>query len=251
MIKILLRGCNGKMGQEISKLVKSDEECMIVAGVDRHASNANEYPVFPSIKECNVNAHVIIDFSSPDNLDEMLNYAKDNKLPIVLCTTGLSEDDLTMVEEASKVVPVLRSANMSLGINIMIKLIQEAAKVLSSDFDIEIIEKHHNQKIDAPSGTALLLADSINEVLDEEYAYQYDRTQDRKKREKKEIGILPLRGGTIIGEHEVVFAGLDEVFEIKHTAYSRAIFAKGAVAAAKYLIGKNPGYYQMKDVISS
>jgi 4-hydroxy-tetrahydrodipicolinate reductase len=251
MIRILLRGCNGKMGQEISKLVKKDEEYKVVAGIDRHESEDNYYPVFKTFSECNVEADIIIDFSSPNNIDEMFSYAIDKKLPIVLCTTGLSEEEINRVKETSTKVAILRSANMSVGINTVIKLLQEATKVLAErDFDIEIIERHHNQKVDAPSGTALLIADAMNEVLDNEYSYKYDRTVDREKRSKKEIGILPLRGGSIIGDHEVIFAGLDEVIEIKHTAYSRVIFAKGAIYAAKFLVGKAPGMYQMSDVIS-
>lgn len=251
MIRILLRGCNGKMGQEISKLVKKDEEYKVVAGIDRRESEDNYYPVFKTFSDCNVEADVIIDFSSPQNIDEMFSYAINKKLPIVLCTTGLSEDELNRVKETSTKVAILRSANMSVGINTVIKLLQQATKVLAErDFDIEIIERHHNQKVDAPSGTALLIADAMNEVLDNEYTYKYDRTVEREKRSKKEIGILPLRGGSIIGDHEVIFAGLDEVIEIKHTAYSRAIFAKGAIFAVKYLIDKAPGMYQMSDVIS-
>ncbi len=250
MIRVIMRGCNGKMGREISRLIENEVDIKIVAGVDRNKAEDLNYPVYTSFIECNVDADVIIDFSSPVHIDEMLNYAKDNKLPIVLCTTGLSDEDLSLVYESSKDIAILRSANMSLGINTMVKLIKEATRVLANaDFDIEIVEKHHNQKIDAPSGTALYLADAMNEVLEEDYIYKYDRTADTKKREKKEIGILPVRGGSIIGEHEVIFAGLDEVIEIKHTAYSRAIFAKGAIAAAKFLAGKGPGMYQMSDVI--
>lgn len=251
MIRILLRGCNGKMGQEISKLVKKEEEFKVVAGIDRRESEDNYYPVFKTFSECNVMADIIIDFSSPVNIDEMFSYAIDKKLPIVLCTTGLSEEEINRVIETSKKVPILRSANMSVGVNTVIKLLREATKVLAAnDFDIEIIEKHHNQKVDAPSGTALLMADAMNEELGNEYSYVYDRTIDREKRTKKEIGILPVRGGSIIGDHEVIFAGLDEVIEIKHTAYSRVIFAKGAISAAKYLVEQTPGMYQMSDVIS-
>ncbi len=250
MIRILLRGCNGKMGQEISKLVKHDEEYKVVAGIDRREMDENYYPVFKTFSECNVEADVIIDFSSPENIDEMFAYAINRKLPIVLCTTGLSEEEINRVIETSNEVAILRSANMSVGINVVVKLLQEATKILAKDFDIEIVEKHHNQKVDAPSGTALLMADAMNEVLDNEYSYKYDRTVNRERRSKKEIGILPVRGGSIIGDHEVIFAGLDEVIEIKHTAYSRAIFAKGAIYAANYLVGKGPGMYQMSDVIS-
>jgi 4-hydroxy-tetrahydrodipicolinate reductase len=249
MIRIIMRGCNGRMGQEITKMLQGDEQAKIVAGIDITESQNNGYPVFTSFADCKVEADVIIDFASPKKLDEMLAYAKLNQVPIVLCTTGLSESDLQMVSETSNHVAILRSANMSLGINTLIKLLKIATKVLAADFDIEIVEKHHNQKLDAPSGTALALADAMNEVLDGEYAYNYDRSSERSKREKKEIGISAVRGGSIIGEHEIIFAGLDEVIEIKHTAYSRVIFAKGAIYAAKYLAGKEPGMYQMSDVI--
>jgi 4-hydroxy-tetrahydrodipicolinate reductase len=250
MTRIIMRGCNGKMGQEITKLLQADEKAYIVAGIDLHENTDNGYPVFTSFDACNVEADVIIDFSSPKKLDEMLDFAVHKNVPIVLCTTGLTEEDITMVKEASKKVAILRSANMSVGVNTVIKLLQMATKVLTeANFDIEIVEKHHNQKVDAPSGTALALADAINEVLNNEYAYVYDRSKDTKKREKKEIGISAVRGGTIVGDHDVIFAGTDEVIEIKHIAYSRAIFGKGAIQAAKYLAGKTPGMYQMSDVI--
>ncbi|WMJ89655.1 4-hydroxy-tetrahydrodipicolinate reductase [Anaerocolumna sp. MB42-C2] len=250
MTRIILRGCNGRMGQEITKLLESDKQAVIAAGIDLHESTGNGYPVFTSFSACTVIADVIIDFSSPQKLDEMFAFAEKNQLPVVLCTTGLSEEDLAMVEKASQNIAILRSANMSVGVNTVMKLLKTAAQVLASaDFDIEIVEKHHNQKLDAPSGTALALADVMNQVLNQEYNYKFDRSGERKKREKKEIGISAVRGGTIIGEHEVIFAGLDEVIEIKHTAYSRAIFAKGAIHAAKFLADKVPGLYDMSDAI--
>lgn len=250
MIRIIMRGCNGKMGQVISQLLIKDEQATIVAGIDINETSHNGYPVFTSFSACNVEADVIIDFSSPNNLDEMLQYSEKNDVPIVLCTTGLNEEELTKVQEYSKKVAILRSANMSLGVNLLIKVLKSVTQVLTAaDFDIEIIEKHHNQKVDAPSGTALALADAINEVLNQEYVYQYDRTKVNMKRDKKEIGISAVRGGTIVGEHEVIFAGTDEIIEFNHKAYSRAIFAKGAIQAAKFLAGKAPGMYQMSDVI--
>lgn len=250
MTRIILRGCLGRMGQEITRIVKEDTAAQIVAGVAEAGADNSDYPVYTNFADCNIEADVIIDFSSPIRIGEMLDYAVNHKLPIVLCTTGLSEEDLIRVEKTSKKVAILRSANMSLGVNTVIQLLKLAAKSLSAaDFDIEIVEKHHNQKVDAPSGTALALADSINEVLDEKYSYTFDRSQIREKRQKKEIGISAVRGGTIVGEHEVIFAGLDEVIEIKHTAYSRAIFAKGAIQAAKFLKDKNAGMYQMGDLI--
>jgi 4-hydroxy-tetrahydrodipicolinate reductase len=250
MTRIILRGAGGRMGQEITRLIKEDELAVIVGGIDLNQTGGSGYPIFTSFSDCDVPADVIIDFSSPKNLDEMLQFAEQNQLPIVLCTTGLSEEDLAMVHDASQKIAILRSANMSVGINTVIKLLQTAAQVLAeTGFDIEIVEKHHNQKLDAPSGTALALADAMNQVLKEEYDYNFDRSSQRIKREPTEIGISAVRGGTIVGEHEVIFAGTDEVIEIKHTAYSRAIFAKGAIHAAKFLTGKAPGMYQMSDVI--
>lgn len=250
MTKIILRGCLGRMGREITKLVNEDPSTELVAGIAEEIVENNIFPIYTSFADCKVKADVIIDFSSPLGIHEMLDYAAEHKVPIVLCTTGLSEEDNLMVEETSKVVPILRSANMSLGINTVMELLKVAAKSLANaDFDIEIVEKHHNQKLDAPSGTALALADCINDVLDEKYDYTYDRSKVREKRKKKEIGLSAVRGGTIVGEHEIIFAGLDEVIEIKHTAYSRAIFAKGAIQAAKFLKDKGPGMYKMGDLI--
>ena len=193
---------------------------------------------------------MVVDFSNAGAVDALLDYCVEKKLPVVLCTTGLSEEQLNKVAEASKEIAVLKSANMSLGINLLLKLLQDAAKVLApAGYDVEVVERHHNQKVDAPSGTALALADSVNEALNKEYHYVYDRSQVRQKREKKEIGISAVRGGTIVGEHEVIFAGTDEVVEFKHTAYSRSVFAKGAVEAGKFLAGKAPGMYDMGDVV--
>ncbi len=250
--RIIMRGCNGKMGQVITNLVKEDSEAKIVAGIDLVDNIDNVYPVFDSLDKCNVEADVVIDFASPKFLKEMLDWSVEKQVPIVLCTTGYDEEQLAQISEASKKVALLRSANMSLGVNTILKLVQAATKVLAvADFDIEIVEKHHNKKVDAPSGTALAIADAINEVLNNEYAYNYDRSKERVKREKKEIGISAVRGGTIVGEHEVIFAGTDEVIEIKHTAYSKAIFGKGAIQAAKFLKGKEAGLYNMSQVIEN
>lgn len=250
MTNIILRGCNGKMGQVITEIVDADEKAVIVAGIDIMVDRINKYPVYQSFAQCNVKADVIIDFSSPKLLDEMLDFALKRGIGIVLCTTGFTKEQLVQIDEASKVIPILKSANMSMGINLLLKLIQEAALVLTeAGFDIEIVEKHHNIKMDAPSGTALALADAMNEVLNNEYDYRYDRSKEMEVRRKKEIGISAVRGGTIVGEHEVIFAGTDEVIEINHKAYSKAIFAKGAVQAAKYLPGKGAGMYQMSDII--
>lgn len=250
MIKMIMHGCNGKMGQVITELVKSDTDAEIVAGIDLTENPANDYPVFKSVAECTVEADVIIDFASAKAVDKLLLDAAAKNIPVVLCTTGLSSEQIEMVQETSREVAILKSANMSLGVNTLLKLVQTAAEVLAAaDFDIEIIERHHNQKIDAPSGTALALADAINEALKNEYEYKYDRSTERAKRTHKEIGISAVRGGTIVGEHEVIFAGTDEIVEFKHTAYSKAIFAKGAISAAKFLAGHPAGLYSMSDVI--
>ena len=250
MVKIIMHGCNGHMGQVISGIVEKDPDAEIVAGIDIADQGKNSYPVFTDIDACQVEADAIIDFSSAKATDKLLEYSAARQIPVVLCSTGLSEEQLAKVEETSKKVAVLKSANMSLGINTLLKLVQDAAKVLATaGFDMEIVEKHHRLKVDAPSGTALALADSINEAMDNKYHYVYDRSQKREKRDNKEIGISAVRGGTIVGEHEIIFAGQDEVIEFKHTAYSKAIFGKGAVEAAKFLAGKPAGRYDMSDVI--
>lgn len=250
MIKMVMHGCNGAMGQVISKIVEEDENIKIVAGIDLNDTIQHSYPVFPSLEACTVDADVIVDFASAKAVDGLLTYCSEKKMPVVVCTTGLSEEQIQHVEETARQTAVLRSANMSLGINLLLKLVKEAAEVLAAaGFDIEILEKHHNKKVDAPSGTALALADSINEAMDNHYHYKYDRSQTREKRQKDEIGIQAVRGGSIVGEHDVIFAGQDEVITFQHTAYSKAIFAKGAVSAAKFLAGKEPGFYTMADVI--
>ena len=250
MVKIIMHGCNGHMGQVISGIVEKDPDAEIVAGIDIADQGKNSNPVFTDIDACQVEADAIIDFSSAKATDKLLEYSAARQIPVVLCSTGLSEEQLAKVEETSKKVAVLKSANMSLGINTLLKLVQDAAKVLATaGFDMEIVEKHHRLKVDAPSGTALALADSINEAMDNKYHYVYDRSQKREKRDDKEIGISAVRGGTIVGEHEIIFAGQDEVIEFKHTAYSKAIFGKGAVEAAKFLAGKPAGRYDMSDVI--
>lgn len=243
-------GCNGKMGQVISSLVELDADAEIVAGIARSGERKNNYPVFKEISECGIEADVIINFTSPEVLTKLLSYAVKKQIPVVECSTGFSEEQIREIETAAGKVAVLRSANMSLGVNTLMKLVQAAAKALAAaDFDMEIVERHHNQKLDAPSGTALALADAINEALNQEYHYQYDRSGELVKRDKKEIGISAVRGGTIVGEHEVIFAGIDEVIEFKHTAYSKAIFGKGAIQAAKFLKGKPAGSYNMSHVI--
>ncbi|MBS6194150.1 MAG: 4-hydroxy-tetrahydrodipicolinate reductase [Clostridiales bacterium] len=250
MIKVIMHGCNGHMGQVISELIRNDQEIEIVAGIDLMDNRENGYPVFTDIWTCQVEADAVIDFCNAKATDTLLDYCVERQIPVVLCTTGLSEEQLKKVEEASKKVAVLKSANMSLGINLLLKLVKEASQTLAAaGFDMEIVEKHHRLKVDAPSGTALALADSINEGLDNAYHYTYDRSQVRQKRDEQEIGISAVRGGTIVGEHDVIFAGSDEVITFQHTAYSKAVFGKGAIQAAKFLAGKGPGWYQMSDVI--
>ena len=234
----------------ITGLAADDPNAQIVAGIDIADNRDNGYPVFTDIKKCDVAADVIVDFAAAAAVDALLDYSVEKQIPVVLCTTGLSDEQLAKVKECSKKVAILKSANMSLGINTLMKLLKDAANVFApAGYDIEIVEKHHNQKVDAPSGTAIALADSINEARGGEYEYVYDRSQVRKKRDKKELGISAVRGGTIVGEHEVIFAGIDEVIEFKHTAYSKSVFAKGAVEAAKFLAGKPAGMYDMSDVI--
>ena len=250
MTKIIMLGCNGRMGQMITDMVKQDDECTIVAGIDIVDNRDNGYPVYTKLADCDVEADAIIDFTSATDFERRMDYAVDKQIPIIECSTGLSEEQMDYLKKASEKVAVLKSANMSLGINLLMKLLKEAAVKLAGDgFDVEIVEKHHNQKLDAPSGTALALADSINEAMDDRYEYIYDRSQVRQKRDKKELGISAVRGGTIVGEHEVIFAGTDEVITFKHTAYSRAVFAKGSITAAKYLKGKAAGLYDMSDVL--
>ena len=250
MVKIIMHGCNGHMGQVITGLVEKDPDAEIVAGSDIADSGRNTYPVFTDMNACDTQADVIIDFSSAKAVDALLDYSVSRQIPVVVCTTGLSEEQMAKIEEASKKVAVLKSANMSLGINTLMKLLQDAAKVLAgAGFDIEVVEKHHRLKLDAPSGTALALADSVNEAMGNQYTYVYDRSQRRQQRDDKEIGISAVRGGTIVGEHEVIFAGPDEVIEFKHTAYSKTVFGKGAVEAAKFLAGKPAGRYDMSNVV--
>lgn len=250
MVKVIMHGCNGAMGQVITGLAEEMEDLQIVAGIDLNDIRKNGYPVFSSLEACSVEADVIVDFASAKAVDGLLDYCGAHQMPVVLCTTGLSEEQIRKVEETSRRTAVLRSANMSLGINLLLKLVQDAAGVLAqAGFDMEIVEKHHNQKKDAPSGTALTLADSINEAMEGQYHYIYDRSTRREKRDGREIGISSVRGGSIVGEHDVIFAGKDEVITFSHTAYSKAVFAKGALEAARFLAGRAPGLYTMADVV--
>lgn len=251
MTRIIMHGCNGRMGQFITDLCKKDENAEIVAGVDAWDDGHNTYPVYKCLAEVKEEADVVIDFSTASAVENMLVDCIAKKLPVVLCTTGLSEDQLSFMKQTSEKVAILKSANMSLGVNVLLKLLKDATKALApAGFDIEIVEKHHNQKLDAPSGTALALADSINEELDPRYEYVYDRSTRREKRPVNEIGISAVRGGSIVGDHDVIFAGADEVVTFSHRAYSRGVFAKGAIEAAKFLTGKEPGMYDMQQVIA-
>lgn len=250
MTKIILVGCNGRMGKMITDIAAVDGDVEIVAGVDVYDRQESEYPVFSEIEDCDIAADAIIDFSSANNIERRIDYAVDRQIPLIECSTGLSDEQTEYLLAAGKKVAVLRSANMSVGVNLLMKLVREAAEKLANEgFDIEIVEKHHNQKVDAPSGTALALADSINDAMDGRYEYVYDRSQVRQKRGKKELGISAVRGGTIVGDHDVIFAGNDEVVTFSHRAYSRGVFAKGSVVAAKYLHGKGAGLYDMADVL--
>lgn len=248
MVKIILSGCSGKMGHVITKCVESKENCEIVAGVDINKCDA-PYPIFTSFSDVDVDADVVIDFSHPSVLSSLLEYCKNNKIPAVVATTGLSDEQKNEIEETSKEVPMFFSANMSIGVNLISELAAKAARVLEGSFDIEIVEAHHNQKIDAPSGTALMLADSISDALTKKPTYEFDRHSKRAKRDPNEIGIHSVRGGTIVGEHEVIFAGLDEVIKISHSARSKDLFAVGAVNAAVFLKGKPAGMYSMKQLV--
>ncbi len=251
MTRMIMHGCNGRMGHVIVDLVNEDDGIEVVAGVDAFGESNYPFPVFKSLSECNVAADVIVDFSNASAADGLLDYCAEKNIPVVLCSTGLSKEQLEKVSDTSKKVAVLKSANMSVGVNTLMKVLKEVSPLLAAaGFDIEIVEKHHNQKLDAPSGTAIALADSINESLNNEYEYVYDRSTRREKRPVKEIGISAVRGGTIVGDHDVIFAGHDEVITLSHRAYSRAIFGKGAIEAAKFLAGKGPGMYDMSDVLA-
>lgn len=250
MVDIIMHGCNGRMGQMITGLVADDPDVRIVAGIDVAGGQKNDYPVFTSVNDCDVKADVVIDFGAASAVDGLLDWCVSNKIPCVECTTGLSGEQTEHLKECSEKVAVLKSANMSVGVNVLMKLLRESAGVFAdAGFDVEIVEKHHRMKLDAPSGTALALADSINEAMDNEYDYVYDRSQVRQKRGSKELGISAVRGGTIVGDHDVIFAGQDEVVTFSHRAYSRAVFGKGAIQAAKFLKGKPAGLYTMQEVI--
>lgn len=251
MTKIIMNGCNGHMGQVISRLVAEDEDAEIVCGVDLDTTEKNGYPVVSSIAEFTGEADVVIDFSHPSCLTSILNYCKKTNTPVILATTGYSSEQKAEFTEAAKEIPIFFSANMSLGINLLISLAKQAAKLLEGNFDIEIVERHHNKKIDAPSGTALAIADAIDETLSYPAEYVFDRHSVRRKRKAAEIGISAVRGGTIVGDHEIIFAGNDEVIELSHHAASKEVFAVGAIRAAKFMSGKPSGMYDMNMLVAA
>lgn len=252
MTKIILSGCNGRMGRAITDIVSKTPDAQIVAGVDLNTEANFGYPVYSAINEVSEAADVLIDFSHPSLLSGLLAFCTERKIPAVIATTGCSKDQLREIDEAAEVVPMFRSGNMSLGINVLLMLVERAAKILGDTFDVEVIERHHNQKIDAPSGTALMIADRLREALPHESELVYDRHSVRQKRGVQEIGMHSLRGGTIVGVHEVVFAGRDEVVELKHEAQSREVFAAGAVKAAMFLTGTTePKLYNMDDLVAT
>lgn len=248
MINILLSGACGKMGNAVARCCKEDENTKIIAGVDK-AEMLCDFPVYKSFNDVKVAPDVIIDFSHISVLDSLLEYATRNNVAVILATTGYSESQIAKIKAVSSKIPVFFTANMSLGVNLLCSLAKSAAKILGNNFDIEIIEKHHNQKLDAPSGTALMLANAVNEVFDDKYTYEYDRHSKRQKRLKTEIGIHAIRGGTIVGEHDVIFAGHDEVITLSHSAQSKEVFAAGAVKAAKFIVGRPVGMYDMGDIL--
>ena len=250
MTKIILNGANGAMGKVVSELIALDSTVEIVAGVDLNTDVDLGFPVFDDIRKIDIEADAVIDFASVKAVDNLLDFIEEKKIPAVICTTGLSEEQIGRINELSKNTAILRSANMSLGINTLSKVLAQIAPTLrAAGFDIEIVEAHHRRKLDAPSGTAILLADAVNENMNEKLTYTYDRSKRHEPRRADEIGLSAVRGGTIVGDHDVIFAGEDEVITFSHRAYSRKIFANGAISAAKFLQGKTAGLYDMSDVI--
>ena len=251
MYRFIISGCNGHMGQVVARICASDEQVQVAAGFNRTPIQKNDFPVYADPMEYTGTADAVIDFSNPANLTSLLRFSVEKQIPVVLCTTGYSPEQLAEIDRAAEQVPVFRSGNMSLGINLLLALVKKATAVLGGDYDIEIVERHHNRKVDAPSGTAIMLADAAADGLAYEPEYVYDRHSVRKKREKTEIGISSVRGGNIVGDHEVIFAGNQEVVELKHFALSRDVFAEGAVKAAIFMSGvREPGLYDMQDVLA-
>ena len=250
MLKIIISGCNGHMGRVVAELCQAESQVEVVAGFDVLGPADREFPVFSSPEQFRGEADAVIDFSSPAALDGLLAFARERKIPLVLATTGYTPEQVAQIGAAALEVPIFRSANMSLGINVLLELVKKAASILGDSYDIEIVERHHRRKVDAPSGTALMIADAAAQACGHETEYVFERHSVRHPREKKEIGISAVRGGTIVGEHEIIFAGHDEVMEIKHTALSREIFAQGAVEAAKFMATvKTPGMYDMSMLV--
>ena len=249
MINVMLSGCNGKMGRVLSSLLANDSEANVICGFDINTDASQGYPVYDNLDMVTEKVDVVIDFSHPNSLSSVISFCKGKNIPVVVATTGLSDEQKTDIVKLSENVPVFFTFNMSLGINLLVNLVKKATSILEDNFDVEIIEKHHNQKIDAPSGTAIMIADAIKDTMKEKPELVYDRHTVRKKREKNEIGMHAIRGGTIVGEHSVIFAGKDEVLELKHEAHSKEVFAVGAIKAAKFLIGKGAGMYDMANLI--
>ena len=249
MTRIILSGCCGKMGGVIQNIVANRDDATIVAGVDKYNNNMTDFPVYENISDVKEEADVVIDFSNPSLIDNLLEYGKNTKTALVIATTGYDDCQKKKIADTSKECPVFFTYNYSLGINLLATLAKKAAALLGDEFDIEIVEQHHNQKIDAPSGTALMLADAINEELDNRMKYEYDRHSKREKRTKNEIGMHSIRGGTIVGEHEIIFAGRDEIITLSHSARSKEVFAVGAVNAAVFMAGKEAGMYDMAELV--
>ena len=250
MVRLMISGCNGRMGRVVESICSADPDFEIVAGIDLLGAGERDFPVYPSPADVSVPVDVVVDFSSPAALESLLEFGLRRRIPLVLATTGYSTEQLEAITRASSEIPVFRSANMSLGVNVLLELVRAAARALGDGFDVEIVERHHNKKVDAPSGTALMIADAAAEALPYSPDYVYDRQSVRQPRGKTEIGISSVRGGGIVGDHEVIFAGRDEVIELRHSAMSREVFASGAVRAARFLAAvKKPGLYNMSDLI--
>lgn len=250
MIRILLHGCSGRMGKAISLTASNFSNVQIVAGIDKFKNSEAKYPIFDSLEDCTVEYDVLLDFSSAAALKSLLEFSKKNNTPIVLCSTGFNDEDLNLIDDTSKVIPLFRSGNMSVGINLLNNILRKITPFLYTNYDIEVVEKHHNQKLDSPSGTALLLADTIKDSISEETTYVHGRN-GIAKREHKEIGIHAVRGGGIVGDHEVIFAGTGEVIELSHKAISRDVFAVGALKACEYMgTVSEPGLYDMDNVLN-
>lgn len=251
MVNVTVSGANGKMGKVIASVISERDDCKVISGIDIVASEGGAFPVYSKPMELPEKPDVIIDFTHPSALNDLLEYCLSTGTAAVLATTGYNENEIEKIKKAAEQIPIFFTFNMSLGINLLSKLAKTAAEVLGGQFDIEIVEKHHNQKIDAPSGTAIMLANAVNETLDNKYQYVYDRHSQRKKRSKNEIGMHSIRGGTIVGEHEIIFAGRDEVITLSHSAASKEVFAVGAVNAAVFLAGKSAGLYDMASLIEN